>query len=573
MARGKLGKAAKKFSKEVLEEAAERTRKADIADAVNDVITAKTGASIHKPTMSEHAEAAKGLLTAEEVSAQAKLNAPEMRRKRRLEIENNPNSSPEARAKATAQLDAKKSKPETAAEYKQREADRINNSEAGKNYREKQKELEYQARQAEYEKNRPKEPASEARRKRRLEIENNPNASPEARSKATSALDKTSGQKMTQEEWKAKEQARKENSQAGKDYRQRQKELERQAKQAEYEKNKPSKPSKQDIEDVRRYRREEIRDNGKTEAARNKAKEDLKRQPQEEAQQVDRTMTREQYKKQRSEERKKTRSFNEQEDGQLSLFDMGTSEPNTTSEYIARETTGLDGKKHTVFDENKNYKSPEPEYKTRETTGLDSEKHTVYDEVKQQESQVKNQDTLKVNKKTNEVDTAANVDRQAREARVNEVNELNNGNKMERRSLGTWASEIISGTGDETHRISGRKTRAANMAKANADINAANQTYIDTGKGSAQQLYNKNSYWAKVSGEGKKTPDKFNQNDWEDLGKMQNQASAPEDVASQNSKKGLDWDGIAGWVKENQIVTAAGIAGTALIGASLLDDE
>ena len=567
MARGKL---VKKFSKEILEEAAERTRKADIADAVNDVITAKTGASIHKPTMSEHAEAAKGLLTAEEVSAQAKLNAPEMRRKRRLEIENNPNSSPEARAKATAQLDAKKSKPETAAEYKQREVDRINNSEAGKNYREKQKELEYQARQAEYEKNRPKESASEVRRKRRLEIENNPDASPEARSKATAALDKTPGQKMTQEEWKTKEQARKENSQAGKDYRQRQKELERQARQAEYEKNKPS---KQDIEDARRYRREEIRANGKTEAARNKAKEDLKRQPQEEAQQVDRTITREQYKKQRSEERKKTRSFNEQEDGQLSLFDMGTSEPNTTSEYIARETTGLDGKKHTVFDENKNYKSPEPEYKTRETTGLDGEKHTVYDEVKSQESQVKNQDTLKVNKKTNEVNTAANVDRQAREARVNEVNKLNNGNKMERRSLGTWASEIISGTGDETHRISGRKTRAANMAKANADINAANQTYIDTGKGSAQQLYNKNSYWAKVSGEGKKTPDKFNQNDWEDLGKMQNQASAPEDVATQNSKKGLDWDGIAGWVKENQIVTAAGIAGTALIGASLLDDE
>ena len=28
-----------------------------------------------------------------------------------------------------------------------------------------------------------------------------------------------------------------------------------------------------------------------------------------------------------------------------------------------------------------------------------------------------------------------------------------------------------------------------------------------------------------------------------------------------------------GWVKENQIVTAAGIAGTALIGASLLDDD
>ena len=341
---------------------------------------------------------------------------------------------------------------------------------------------------------------------------------------------------------------------------------------AEYDAER-SKPSKQDIEDARRYRREEIRDNGKTEAARNKAKEDLKRQPQEEAQQVDKTMTREQYGKQRSEERKKTRNFNEQEDGQLSLFDMGTSEPNTTSEYIARETTGLDGKKHTVYDKNKNYKPSEPEYKARETTGLDGEKRTVYDEVKPQESQVKNQETLQANKKTNEVDTTANIDRQAREARVNEVNELNNGNKMERRSLGTWASEIISGTGDETHRISGRKTRAANMAKANADINAANQTYIDTGKGSAQQLYNKNSYWAKVSGEGKKTPDKFNQNDWEDLGKMQNQASTPGDVAAQNSKKGLDWDGIAGWVKENQIVTAAGIAGTALIGASLLDDE
>ena len=96
-----------------------------------------------------------------------------------------------------------------------------------------------------------------------------------------------------------------------------------------------NKPSIDDIKDARRHRREEIKNNGKTEAARNKAKEDLKRPVHEEAQQVDRTMTREEYKKQQSEARKKTREFYEQEDGQLSLFDTPASpEPNTTSQYL-----------------------------------------------------------------------------------------------------------------------------------------------------------------------------------------------------------------------------------------------
>lgn len=97
----------------------------------------------------------------------------------------------------------------------------------------------------------------EQRRLRRLEIENNPNASPEARAKATADLDRPHSKNMTAEEWKAKEQARKENSQAGKDYRQKQADLERQAKQTQYESNQQKKDEiRQRISDSRTRRQQ-----------------------------------------------------------------------------------------------------------------------------------------------------------------------------------------------------------------------------------------------------------------------------------------------------------------------------
>lgn len=331
----------------------------------------------------------------------------------------------------------------------------------------------------------------------------------------------------------------------------------------------------QDIADARRHRREQIRSGGKSEAARTKAAEDLKRPVHEEAQNIDRSTTREQYKQQQSEARKKKRSFNEQDDGQYSLFDMDTPKTNTTDEYIARKTTGFDGKEHTVYDKNNNYK-PEQKYKEKEITGLDGEKYTVYSEAKPVNTQTQGQDTIQVNRKTNEIDTKTNIERQAREARINEVNNIvgANNNNMKHRSLGTWVEELISGTGDETHRFSGRNTRRANMEKANIEINTANQRFIDTGEGKdkVRGFYDKNSYWAEVKGKGKKQPanNTFNQNDWSDI---TDAASQAENVAGQNSKKGFNFDGIAKFMKENQLITAAGIAGTAFIGAELLDEE
>jgi hypothetical protein len=153
-------------------------------------------------------------------------------------------------------------------------------------------------------------------------------------------------------------------------------------------------------------------------------------------------------------------------------------------------------------------------------------------------------------------------DIRAREARIDEVNALNR--PMQKRTLGEKAKEVISGTGDESRRFAGRNTRQANMEKANADINAANQVYMDTGEGSAQRLHDKKSYWAEVKGKGKQTPPsdtKLGQG-----GTTAPNGTNPADIAGENATNGFNFDGIADWAKENQLIVAGGlVAGTLLL--------
>lgn len=146
----------------------------------------------------------------------------------------------------------------------------------------------------------------------------------------------------------------------------------------------------------------------------------------------------------------------------------------------------------------------------------------------------------------------------AKQARANEVN------GMKKKTLGTKAKEVIEGTGDESRFIAGRKTRQTNMEKANADIEAANQQYIETGVGSAQATHDKKSYWAEVKGKGKQTPPndaKLGQG-----GTTAPNGTNPADIAGENATNGFNFDGIADWAKENQLLVAGGlVAGTLLL--------
>lgn len=270
---------------------------------------------------------------------------------------------------------------------------------------------------------------AEARRLRRLEIENNPNASPEARARATAALDRTPSKNMTADEWKAQKASRIENSQAGKDYRQKQVELERQAKQEEYMAQK----------------REKL----------------------------------EEYKYQRENRR------------------------------LAQEEAAAREAKH------------------------------------------------------KEVEKQLNETEWAKEARAKEVDQLNG--KMERRTVKDWTQQMRLGNGDESQIFAGRNTRKNNMEKANADIDAANQVYIDTGEGTAQRRHNKKTYWAEVKGKGRQTPG----GDTSTLGQKGTTAPNGSDaskIAEENATNGFNFDGIADWAKENQLIVAGGlVAGTLLL--------
>lgn len=251
----------------------------------------------------------------------------------------------------------------------------------------------------------------------------------------------------------------------------------------------------------------------------------------------------------------------QQDGGQLSLFDTPASNKpiNTTSEYLPRKTTSLNGEEVTVYDKNPNYKKPE--------------KNTPI-------KQVEGQEAFQVNNKTGEIDTKASIERKAREARAQQLNEMNGrgSSTMHRRTLGEWADQMIHGTGDETHIFSGRNTRRANMEQRNIEINAANQEWVETGVGNLQRPYNRGSYWAEVRGKGKPvSSERFNADDWGSINSSPR--ATAENVAEEaaSSRGFLDYAGDAvNWAVQDvqhAMLVTGGAIGIGFIGSELLDEE
>ena len=125
-------------------------------------------------------------------------------------------------------------------------------------------------------------------------------------------------------------------------------------------------------------------------------------------------------------------------------------------------------------------------------------------------------------------------------------------------NLKSNVSDIITGNGDETRRIAGRNTRESARQ-------AANQAYVETGRGSAQSKkeFYKNYKPNTPSNMGPSS----NASDYTNiLG-----SSSASDVAEENATKLSElWDGLPDWAKYTGTAVAGGIAGTVLFGG---DDD
>ena len=125
-------------------------------------------------------------------------------------------------------------------------------------------------------------------------------------------------------------------------------------------------------------------------------------------------------------------------------------------------------------------------------------------------------------------------------------------------NLKSNVSDTITGNGDGTRRIAGRNTRESARQ-------AANQAYIETGRGSAQSKkeFYKNYKPNTPSNMGPSS----NASDYTNiLG-----SSSASDVAEENATKLSElWDGLPDWAKYTGTAVAGGIAGTVLFGG---DDD
>lgn len=127
------------------------------------------------------------------------------------------------------------------------------------------------------------------------------------------------------------------------------------------------------------------------------------------------------------------------------------------------------------------------------------------------------------------------------------------------------ASDVVTGRGDASKRVGGRKTRAEGRANANAE-------YIETGRGSAQtkKEYRRNTRHknASTAEPGPST----NQSDY---------TSIFDDLdTAQEKMSGFDWSGIKGWIDDNTALAAGIAVGAGVLGGagiagvvSLLDDD
>lgn len=162
---------------------------------------------------------------------------------------------------------------------------------------------------------------------------------------------------------------------------------------------------------------------------------------------------------------------------------------------------------------------------------------------------------------------------QAVEERRKQYDDMMSGKSKElgRKTLGDRGQQALSfvmGTGDETSRFGGRKTRKENMILANNKIDTANINFIRTGEGELQRPYDKKSYYAEVTGNGKTTPE-VSDSKLGQKGMTAPNSTNPADVAEETATGSfIDLKGISDWAEKNQLVVAGALIGTAV----LLDD-
>ena len=176
--------------------------------------------------------------------------------------------------------------------------------------------------------------------------------------------------------------------------------------------------------------------------------------------------------------------------------------------------------------------------------------------------QIEGQQSFLVDKNGN-----LNTEYGVQQLRQAEVDKANNRSWIRKRldSVGeAWdnlksnVSDTITGNGDGTRRIAGRNTRESARQ-------AANQAYVETGRGSAQSKkeFYKNYKPNTPSNMGPSS----NASDYTNiLG-----SSSASDVAEENATKLSElWDGLPDWAKYTGTAVAGGIAGTVLFGG---DDD
>ena len=176
--------------------------------------------------------------------------------------------------------------------------------------------------------------------------------------------------------------------------------------------------------------------------------------------------------------------------------------------------------------------------------------------------QIEGQQSFLVDKNGN-----LNTEYGVQQLRQAEVDKANNRSWIRKRLDGAgeaWSnlksnvSDIITGNGDETRRIAGRNTRESARQ-------AANQAYVETGRGSAQSKkeFYKNYKPNTPSNMGPSS----NASDYTNiLG-----SSSASDVAEENATKLSElWDGLPDWAKYTGTAVAGGIAGAVLFGG---DDD
>lgn len=240
--------------------------------------------------------------------------------------------------------------------------------------------------------------------------------------------------------------------------------------------------------------------------------------------------------------------------GQMSMFPDSTGQMQASGIKIqqikearrarleSRISEGSDGQMFMNFG---NPNTPEPVVSSKAVSEVASEASN---------GPIDGQMSFTVNNRTNEVDMPIEFKRQqeVNKANRNWIQRRLDGGKDAISAIKTSASETISGTGDASRRVRGRKTREV-------ERQAANARYVETGEGSAQS---KKDFYRNY--------DRTSQNQEDTYRNIFD----PADVADANSKSGAGFfSGIGEWVDNNKFLAGSIAVGGLVIGSELLEDD